>query len=114
MPVLLMSLFLTGCGTNNAADRLAGAKISEETGKQLDKQAVIADNRVKEALKLPPYPAACSKTVNSNIKKGDRLDIALDKADIALLSANNTIRRCANWYNSQRTQRNGLINKLLR
>lgn len=112
MPVLLMSLFLTGCGTNNAADRLSGAKIAEETGKQLDRQTVIANNRVKEALRLPPYPASCSKTVNSNIKRGDRLDIALDKTDIALSSANNIIRRCANWYNSQRTQRNKLVNSL--
>ena len=109
MLVLSMSLFLIGCETNRVIDALAGAKITEEAGKQLDDQIVIADRRVKEALKLPPYPKSCVKTVNSNVVLNDRLDIAANKIDIALLAANNTIRRCAAYYNNLRNERNNLI-----
>lgn len=107
--MLLTTLFLTGCETNRAIDSLAGARVVEEAESQLDQQIEIADERVKEALKLPPYPSSCTRISNSNVRVGDRLDHAVDKVDIALLAANNTIRRCAAYYNNLRNERNSLI-----
>ncbi len=49
----------------------------------------------------PDYPADCRRISRSGIVAGDRLDVAVLKADDALARQNARTLRCAAWYDSQ-------------
>ncbi len=61
------------------------------------KQAALIDKAIA-AGQIPPYPAACRELVRTGVLAGDRLDVALLKADRALGRANAKIKACAEWY----------------
>lgn len=54
------------------------------------------------ALEIPEYPSICRETVASDVKEGDRLDVALLKTDAALGTANNKLVSCGAWYDNIR------------
>ncbi|KIC42252.1 hypothetical protein RA27_02380 [Ruegeria sp. ANG-R] len=54
---------------------------------------------------LPEYPDDCRQLVRSGVAIGDRLDVALLKADAALSGQNDRIQRCADWYDGLRASR---------
>lgn len=51
---------------------------------------------------LPELNADCRRVSRSGVELGDRLDIALRKADAALARQNARTRRCAVWYDELR------------
>ncbi|WP_152912457.1 hypothetical protein [Candidatus Rhodobacter oscarellae] len=51
----------------------------------------------------PEYPDDCRRTSRGGITEGDRLDVAVLKLDEALSRQNARTRRCADWYDQQRT-----------
>lgn len=63
--------------------------------------AARAVGEVRAAGVWPEYPADCRRTSRSGILRGDRLDVALLKADEALVRQNSRTRRCAAWYDEQ-------------
>ncbi|MEP3892493.1 MAG: hypothetical protein ABJN52_00640 [Litorimonas sp.] len=84
---LLIPLFCAACAQTDLP-RLEAAAASLGTS-----QAIPA---------LPPLPADCRKHARSGIKEGDRLDVALLKADDALTRQNARTTRCADWYEGVR------------
>ena len=76
-------VFLSACGQTDTARIQAAA---EATG------AARA-----EAL-LPDYPDDCRRLSYSGVRAGDRLDVAVLKADAALTRQNARTARCADWY----------------
>lgn len=55
----------------------------------------------------PDLPADCRRTSRSGIEQGDRLDVAVLKADEALARQNARTLRCADWYDRQRPDAEG-------
>jgi len=47
---------------------------------------------------LPDLPEDCRRLSYSGVRKGDRLDVAVLKADAALARQNARTMRCADWY----------------
>jgi hypothetical protein len=63
---------------------------------------------VPQALKaqpLPDLPPDCRKREGSGVSEGDRLDVALFKAEDALWRANSRVRRCAAFYDQVKAGR---------
>lgn len=51
---------------------------------------------------LPEYPEDCRQLERPQILIGDRLDVALLKADAALSGQHDRTMRCADWYDGLR------------
>lgn len=63
--------------------------------------AAQAVGKARAADLWPDLPADCRRTSRSGIEQGDRLDIAVLKADEALARQNGRTLRCADWYDQQ-------------
>lgn len=71
--------------------------------------AAVPTDKVAEALELasrrpelPALPADCRAIERSGVKRGERLDAALVKADAALARQNARTVRCAAWHDETR------------
>lgn len=53
---------------------------------------------VRAAQILPDLPDDCRRLTFSGVREGDRLDVAVLKADAALARQNAQAVRCADWY----------------
>lgn len=84
---LLIPIFLAACGQTDL-ERIDAAA-----------QAV---GEARAADVWPELPADCRRTSRSGIQQGDRLDVAVLKADEALARQNARTVRCAGWYDQQR------------
>ncbi|QIG76845.1 hypothetical protein EVC30_016 [Rhizobium phage RHph_Y1_11] len=84
-----------GCVTTDEKyDRAVADKTrAEEELKSLQ----LVDTAVQLLAKQEPLPAVCKQTVKSDVTTADRLDVALDKVDLALYKANRRILYCAEW-----------------
>lgn len=87
---------MSGCGSNAAA-RLAAAERTK-----------VEASLVEEALdvgSLPELPPDCRKKEHSGVREGDRLDVALLKAERALGRQNARGGRCAAFYDNLKESR---------
>ena len=57
---------------------------------------------VEQARQLPSYPARCRQKHRSGVSASDRLDVALLKADAALVQHHRQTDACAAWYDDLR------------
>lgn len=57
---------------------------------------VVGEARAEQV--LPDLPEDCRRLSYSGLRKGDRLDVAVLKADAALARQNARTTRCADWY----------------
>lgn len=81
---------MTGCAHNNAKivrESTESKTLYESMSAELDRQS-----------KPPRVPTDCKMVEGAGIKLNERLDVALIKADAALMRANSRISRCWNWY----------------
>ena len=90
--VLWIPIFLAACGQTDL-ERIDAAA-----------QAV---GEARAADLWPDLPADCRRTSRSGIERGDRLDVAVLKADEALVRQNSRTLRCADWYDQQRADATG-------
>lgn len=79
---LSATLFLIGCGQTES-----------RPFKAIEGQAEIEAGRV-----LPDFPPRCRALIFSDVRPGDRLDVALLKTDAALARQHSQTRICAAWY----------------
>ncbi|WP_123628161.1 hypothetical protein [Phaeobacter inhibens] len=80
---LWTSVFCAACGlTDVDRVRAAGAAAGE----------VLAERT------LPLLPDDCRRLSRSGVREGDRLDVAVLKADAALNRPNARTARCSGWY----------------
>lgn len=93
--MLLIAVFLTGCGTINKTILAAGKQTGE----------------VEASKTLADYPDDCRKTSRSGVRDGERLDAALLRTDQALTNQNNRTVRCAEWYDELKTNTEETWNK---
>lgn len=96
--MLLTSLFLTSCATDDKQSRINNAASEKAKSEQVGKSLEVANE-------LPDQPADCRIVEKSSVINGDRLDVALLKTDKALTKANNRVRRCYTWYDNLRAGR---------
>lgn len=81
--MLWIPVFLIACGqTDIARIQAAGKAVGEARAEQV----------------LPDLPEDCRRQSYSGVGKGDRLDVAVLKADAALARQNARTTRCADWY----------------
>ena len=74
---------MTACGqTDIARLQSAGEAVGEARAEQM----------------LPDLPEDCRRLSYSRVRMGDRLDVAVLKADSALARQNARTTRCADWY----------------
>ena len=74
---------LTACGqTDIARIQAAGEAVGKVRAEQV----------------LPDLPEDCRRLSYSGVREGDRLDVAVLKADGALARQNARTARCADWY----------------
>lgn len=74
---------MTACGqTESARIQAAGEAVGEARAEQV----------------LPDLPEDCRRLSYSGVREGDRLDVAVLKADAALSRQNARTTRCADWY----------------
>lgn len=85
--MLLIPIFLVACG---------------QTDRERIDAAAQAVGEARAAYVWPKLPSDCRRTSRSGIRQGDRLDVAVMKADQALSRQNARTRRCADWYDQQR------------
>lgn len=88
-----MLIFLTSCADRNA-ERIAEARAEQARA-----------DLVEEALslpELPELPADCRKRESSGVVEGDRLDVALLKAERAIGRGNARVSRCAAFHDDLR------------
>lgn len=80
---LWIPVFLNACGqTDIARIQAAGEAVGEARAEQV----------------LPDLPEDCRRLSYSGVRAGDRLDVAVLKADGALARQNARTTRCADWY----------------
>lgn len=96
MLALSTTLFLTGCGTD-LAGRLGAA--------EGDKARADLVDEALSAGALPDLPADCRLAERSGVVTGDRLDVALLKAERALGRQNARGDRCAAFYDAVKASR---------
>lgn len=60
--------------------------------------AGAASGEVRAERSLPSLPEDCRRLSRSGVQEGDRLDVAVLKADAALDRQNARTARCAGWY----------------
>jgi hypothetical protein len=95
---LLGGLFGSGCAT--IGDRFTKAKVETTKAQEAQKDLALVDQAVQLLAQQPPFPDDCKSTVSYHVVDNDRLDVALDKVDLALSMANRKILRCAEWGTS--------------
>lgn len=96
LPVLLMPLFLGGCGR----DRLSVLASQQAEAAQVPSALAVADEERRIGQTLPDYPARCRQKHRAGVKAGDRLDAATLKYDRALAASHRQIDACAAWYDN--------------
>jgi hypothetical protein len=84
--VLLMMVCLSACGPNDLSRIEASAQ---------------SIGQARAAAVWPDLPPDCRRTARHGIQPGDRLDVAVLKADAALSRQNARTLRCADWYDGQ-------------
>lgn len=84
LSVLLTTSLLSGCITAKKQALLAAKAAGE----------LQASNT------LPNYPSECRRLMRSGVRDGERLDIAVERSDIAIGEQNKRTRRCAAWYDN--------------
>jgi hypothetical protein len=84
---LSILIFLAACGQTDLERIDAAAQ-------------TVGESRAADV--WPELPADCRRTSRSGIQQGDRLDVAVLKADEALARQNARTIRCADWYDQQR------------
>jgi hypothetical protein len=94
-----MMLLLSGCAGSKFADLTA----REREASLIEKAIAAADT---PRVPLPDQPSECPKPEASNVKSGDRLDIAVVKTDAALDRANAKAKACSDWYDSIQSSHN--------
>lgn len=82
-----IALFLTGCASD-APGRLAAAGAAKA-------EAGLVDTAIAETGAVPDLPDDCRRREASGVREGDRLDVALVKAERALARQNARTGRCA-------------------
>jgi hypothetical protein len=92
---------LTGCTTN----RIGKAYADKATAPLVREAEQIAEQERLAARELPELPGDCRKTERTGVRKDDRLDAALLKADRALGRSNLRSQRCASWYDDLKAGR---------
>ncbi len=81
--MLWIPTFCAACGqTDSARIQAAGAAVGGARAEQV----------------LPDLPEDCRRLSYSGVRAGDRLDVAVLKADAALARQNARTARCADWY----------------
>lgn len=90
---LSMTIFLTACVDRNA-QRLAEARAEQARADLVDEALAVAE--------LPELPADCRRREASGVEEGDRLDVALLKAERAIGRGNARVSRCAAWHDDLR------------
>lgn len=85
--VSLILILLVACGQTDRERIDAAAQSVGET---------------RAAVVWPNFPVDCRRLSRSGILPGDRLDVAVLKADGALSVQNARTQRCAAWYDQQR------------
>lgn len=74
---------MSACGqTDIARVQAAGEAVGEARAEQV----------------LPDLPEDCRRMSHSGVREGDRLDVAVLKADAALARQHARTTRCADWY----------------
>lgn len=91
-------LFSTGCATD-------WQRRIDEAGQ--DKARADLVDEALAAAPLPDLPADCRQREASGIALGDRLDVAVVKAERALGRANGRVGRCAGFYDAVKAGRKG-------
>lgn len=94
--MLSISLLLTACESNKEA--LARALAEQRAADQV--AAAIEAGKV-----IPEIPADCRRKEASGVTVGERLDVALLKAERAIQRGNARIERCAAWQDEYREGR---------
>lgn len=74
----------------------------DPTSARLDAVGASRGARVAERT-LPSLPDDCRVLSRAGVREGDRLDVALLKADRALSRQNGRTTRCADWYDQLRS-----------
>lgn len=109
--VLALSTMISvaGCGTDVERRLAAATRVSADAAAVEGALDLARAERQLSAL-LPEMPADCRRSVLSGIAAGDRLDIAVLKADRALTIANARLANCAQWYADLRARLTAGIN----
>lgn len=81
-----MMPLLSGCDTAKARLEAIGAAQGKQNAERI----------------LPALPDDCRRYERSGVRKGERLDVALLRADQAIGRGNARVQRCANWYDDMR------------
>lgn len=81
-----MLIFCVGCGQTDARLNAVGADRGKRAAERM----------------LPELPTDCRALSRAGVRVGDRLDVALLKADRALLRQNDRTLRCAEWHDQLR------------
>lgn len=71
----------------------------------IDKRLDVAaetTGHLEAARGLPDLPVYCRQHARSGIRRGERLDTALLKADAVILAEHKRTRICAEWYDELR------------
>ncbi|GAB5506700.1 MAG: hypothetical protein Rhirs2KO_18630 [Rhizobiaceae bacterium] len=89
---------MSGCGSD-AAKRLAAAEREKAEAELVDEALGTGE--------LPELPADCRRYSASGVTVGDRLDVALLKAERALGRQNARTGRCAAFYDGIKESRAG-------
>lgn len=90
-----MAIFLSACG-GNAAKRLGEAEAEKARADLVDEALSLSE--------LPDLPADCRRREASGVEEGDRLDVALLKAERAIGRGNARVGRCAAWHDELRAR----------
>lgn len=94
--LLLISMSLTGCGTDRALKRASEAAAKAAEASSTARALEVAQEASKQS--LPPLPAYCRERERTGVQGSDGADIALVKSDRAVGRANARTDACARWY----------------
>lgn len=89
-------LCMAACGTDRA--NLAASFGSQDDARLVDEAIALGETERVAARQLPNYPLECRRRVRSGVKRGEPLDTAVERSDIALGLANARMAACAAWY----------------
>lgn len=92
---LLTTGFMAGCVTSEES-RINAAAALAANANRTGQAIAAAENR--PVAPFPALPADCRKHERIGLKKGERQDAALVKADAAITRGNSRIDRCAGFY----------------
>lgn len=103
--VLLISSFLTGCGTSRIQQSLNDTYADKARADAAQVALRAADKAIDEARRMPDFPAECRLTWRSGTLLDEDSGVSNLKYDQALGRANKQITWCAGWYDRTKAAR---------